>query len=187
MPGTFSHKFDNESFKGPVSIHTDLFIDGKWVPGSNGTTIEYAISLPIPALSLTKSPPFLSVINPATEQVLTKVSEANAKDVDLAVDAAHRAFETTWGHNIPSSKRGLLLNKLADVMESQYDALCAVEALDNGERRCLITRGRSNADRFRNFPVSSHRQDFRMGKECRCRCLYLHHQVLRRLGGQGPR
>ena len=60
------------------------------------------------------------------------MSEATAKDVDLAVEAAHKAFDTTWGPNAPGAVRGALLNKLADAMEAIYDLLCAVEALDNG-------------------------------------------------------
>lgn len=74
----------------------------------------------------------LSVHNPTTGKVLTKVSEGTAKDVDLAVDAAEKAFETTWGHNTSGSKRAALLNKLANIMEAHFDELCAVEALDNG-------------------------------------------------------
>jgi acyl-CoA reductase-like NAD-dependent aldehyde dehydrogenase len=76
--------------------------------------------------------PLLSVLNPTNGELLAKVSEGTAEDVNLAVAAAQRAFDTTWGHNTPGSVRGILLNKLADKMESQYDALCAVEALDNG-------------------------------------------------------
>ena len=74
----------------------------------------------------------LSVLNPTNGELLAKVAEGTAKDVDAAVVAAQKAFDTTWGHNTPGSKRGILLNKLADKMESKYDALCAVEALDNG-------------------------------------------------------
>ena len=71
-------------------------------------------------------------MNPSTGKVLTKVSEGCAKDVDVAVAAAQKAFDTVWGHNCPSAKRGRLLNKLADLMEARFDSLCAVEALDNG-------------------------------------------------------
>lgn len=41
MPGTFDYTFDTPAFKGKVSIPTGLFIGGKWVDGSNKTTIEY--------------------------------------------------------------------------------------------------------------------------------------------------
>ena len=73
-----------------------------------------------------------SVINPSTEKLLTKVSEGTAKDVDLAVAAAQKAFDTVWGTNCPATERGRLLNRFADIMESRFDELCAVEALDNG-------------------------------------------------------
>jgi len=61
-----------------------------------------------------------------------KVAEGTAKDVDRAVEAAHKAFDTTWGSNAPGYQRGTLLNKLADAMQAQHEAFCAVEALDNG-------------------------------------------------------
>jgi aldehyde dehydrogenase (NAD+) len=113
MPSTFNHTFDTPSFKGKTSIQTGLFIGGKWVDGSNNTTID--------------------VINPTNGKVITQISEGTAKDVDLAVEAAQKASDTTWGNNIPGSQRGKLLNKLADLMESRFDELCAVEALDNGK------------------------------------------------------
>jgi aldehyde dehydrogenase (NAD+) len=72
------------------------------------------------------------VYNPTNGKVLTKISEGTTKDVDLAVAAAQKAFDTTWGSNVSGSARGRLLNKLADLMEARYDELCAVEALDNG-------------------------------------------------------
>lgn len=71
-------------------------------------------------------------MNPSTGKVLTKVSEGTPEDVDRAVVAAQKAFDTVWGTHVSGSQRGRLLNKLADVMESRFDELCAVEALDNG-------------------------------------------------------
>ena len=70
---------------------------------------------------------------------MTKVSEGTAKDVDLAVAAAHKAFDTAWGSHSSGGERGRLLNKLADKMESRFDELCAVEALDNGPSRLSET------------------------------------------------
>ena len=72
------------------------------------------------------------MINPATGKVLTKISEGTPKDVDLAVAAAQKASDTTWGSNISGAQRGKLLNKLADLMEARSEELAAVEALDNG-------------------------------------------------------
>lgn len=61
------------------------------------------------------------------------MSEGTSKDVDIAVAAAHKAFSTVWGLNTPGAKRGVLLGKLADLMEKHRDDLSALEALDNGK------------------------------------------------------
>ena len=64
--------------------------------------------------------------------MITKVSEATEEDVDIAVEAAQKAFETTWGLNASGSVRSNLLWKLAELMERNLDELAALEALDNG-------------------------------------------------------
>ena len=64
--------------------------------------------------------------------MITSVSEGTPKDVDLAVDAAQRAFDTTYGLNCSGIERGILLNKLASLIEKHGDELAAIEALDNG-------------------------------------------------------
>jgi aldehyde dehydrogenase (NAD+) len=65
--------------------------------------------------------------------VLTAIAEGTTKDVDRAVDAAKRAYETSWGLKVPGSRRGELLYKLADLMVLHFDELAALEALDNGK------------------------------------------------------
>ena len=52
--------------------------------------------------------------------------------MDIAVEAAQKAFETTWGLNASGSVRSDLLWKLAELMERDFDELAALEALDNG-------------------------------------------------------
>jgi len=69
---------------------------------------------------------------PGTGKLITKVSEATEEDVDIAVEAAQKAFETTWGLNAPGSVRSNLLWKLAQLIERDFDELAALEALDNG-------------------------------------------------------
>jgi aldehyde dehydrogenase (NAD+) len=69
----------------------------------------------------------------ATGKLITSISEATEKDVDLAVAAAEKAFETVWGLNTPGSKRGEALWALAQAMERHKDELAAIESLDNGE------------------------------------------------------
>ncbi|KAJ7595491.1 NAD-dependent aldehyde dehydrogenase [Mycena floridula] len=114
MPGTsFSHNFNTPVYKGEVNFPTGLFINGEWRDGSDGTTID--------------------IVNPTTGKLLTKVSEGTAKDVDLAVAAASKAFETTWGLNAAASLRGDLLNNLATLMRKHQDELAALECIDNGK------------------------------------------------------
>jgi aldehyde dehydrogenase (NAD+) len=72
------------------------------------------------------------VINPSNEKVICSVHEATAKDVDIAVAAARKAFEGSWKAVAPE-QRGRLLNKLADLMERDIDTLAAIESLDNGK------------------------------------------------------
>lgn len=94
----------------------------------------YRVRRPIPQNNLLSHPslPLSSVVNPTSGKLLTKVVEGVAEDVDVAVEAAQKAFDTTWGLNCPAQQRGRLLSKFADIMESRFDELCAVEALDNG-------------------------------------------------------
>ncbi|KAG8907597.1 aldehyde dehydrogenase (NAD(P)(+)) ald5 [Tulasnella sp. 403] len=113
MPGTFNYDFSAHSWQGKSSFSTGLFIDGKFVDGIEGKTI--------------------SVVNPTTGKEICQVSEGTAKDVNLAVKAAHKAFTTTWGLNCPGSERGRLMLKLADLMDQNADELAALEALDNGK------------------------------------------------------
>src|SRR3981189_968287 len=72
------------------------------------------------------------VINPSTEKVICSVHEATEKDVDIAVAAARKAFETTW-RKVTPEQRGKLLVKLSELIEKNADLLAAVEALDNGK------------------------------------------------------
>ncbi|KAK7063661.1 aldehyde dehydrogenase [Favolaschia claudopus] len=113
MPGTFTHKFDTPVYKGTVNVSTGLFINNKFVDGSDTTTID--------------------VLNPTTGKLITTISEATAKDVDIAVKAAQEAYDTTWGLNTSGAERGDLLNKLATIMDGARDELAALEAMDNGK------------------------------------------------------
>ncbi|OJJ45066.1 hypothetical protein ASPZODRAFT_2110930 [Penicilliopsis zonata CBS 506.65] len=89
-----------------------LFINNEFVKGSSGKTFE--------------------TINPTNEKVITSVYEANEKDVDIAVEAARKAFEGEWSRVTPT-ERGRLLVKLADLFERDYETLVAIEVLDNGK------------------------------------------------------
>lgn len=72
------------------------------------------------------------VLNPSTEEPIVSVHEATEKDVDLAVAAARKAFNTTW-RQTSTNERSKLMLKLADIAEKNIDLLAAVESLDNGK------------------------------------------------------
>lgn len=112
MP-TFTHEFKTKPFSGKTSFETGLFIDGKFCDGSDGATID--------------------VVNPTTGKVIAKVSEGTRKDVDLAVAAAQKAYNTVWGLKTPGQERGKLLIKLAELIEANADEIAAIETLDNGK------------------------------------------------------
>jgi len=72
-------------------------------------------------------------INPATGEVLAKVSEGGAQDIDLAVKAARRAFEEGPWKTISSSERGKLLRRVADIIREREDELAKLDTLDCGK------------------------------------------------------
>ncbi|EIW74570.1 aldehyde dehydrogenase [Coniophora puteana RWD-64-598 SS2] len=113
MPTTFNQDFKTPTYSGKVAFNTGVYINGEFRDGSDSTTID--------------------IINPTTGRVLTKISEATAKDVDIAVEAAQKAFETSWGLKCPGAQRSILLNRLADLMEKNHDELAAIEAIDVGK------------------------------------------------------
>jgi acyl-CoA reductase-like NAD-dependent aldehyde dehydrogenase len=89
-----------------------LFIDGKWVNALSGKTFES--------------------INPGTGEINAVVSEAGVEDVDLAVKAARKAFESGPWANMAPTDRGRLLYKAAQKMWEKADFLAEVESIDNG-------------------------------------------------------
>jgi acyl-CoA reductase-like NAD-dependent aldehyde dehydrogenase len=96
-----------------------LLIDGKQVSSSSGRSFE--------------------TIDPATEEVITTVAEADANDVDLAVAAARRALESAWGH-MRASERGQILMRFADLLERNGDEIAAIESRDAGKPIAAVQR-----------------------------------------------
>ncbi|ODV96363.1 hypothetical protein PACTADRAFT_67808 [Pachysolen tannophilus NRRL Y-2460] len=91
---------------------TGLFINNEFVASKQGKTFE--------------------VLNPSTEDVICDVYESREEDVDLAVDAASKAFNSEWSSQDPAI-RGEYLLKLADLIEEHSEVLAGIEALDNGK------------------------------------------------------
>ena len=90
-----------------------LFIDGKWCQSASGKSFE--------------------TVDPSTNQVICRVAEGDAADVELAVAAARRAFDSGPWSRMSASERGRLIYKLADLIESHQEDLAALESLDNGK------------------------------------------------------
>ena len=80
----------------------------------------------------TKPTNLYKTISPATEEVLAEVSHGSAKDVDLAVRAARKAFEQTWS-KLPGSERGKYLYRIARIIQERARELAVAETLNNGK------------------------------------------------------
>ncbi|MDJ1502277.1 aldehyde dehydrogenase family protein [Xanthocytophaga agilis] len=70
-------------------------------------------------------------ISPIDGRSFTKVARSTKEDIDLALDAAHKAF-ATWSKSSAAYRSNILL-KIADIMEKNLDYLAAVETVDNGK------------------------------------------------------
>ena len=108
-----------------------LFIGGQWRDASDGATFK------------TKCP--------ADGEVLAECAQATREDVDDAVKAAWKAFET-W-KNVPVNERAVILNKIADIIDENKEFLAMVESLDNGKpiRETMAVDVPMSAQHFRYF------------------------------------
>lgn len=80
-----------------------------------------------------------AVINPATEEAIAEVPQADYADVEKAVQAAATAF-TTWSKTTPA-ERSTLLYKLAEALEAKTADLAQIESLNAGKPTKLVTNG----------------------------------------------
>ena len=110
-----------------------MLIGGQWVESASGKTFD--------------------TINPSTGSVLAKVAEGDSEDINRAVAAARKAFESGPWPKLTPSQRGRLLWKLADLIEQHAEELAQLETLDNG-KPIRYSRGGDvplTADHFRYF------------------------------------
>src|SRR6476469_2340246 len=63
-----------------------------------------------------KSGKYFDSINPATEEKLAEIAEANARDVDLAVKSARKAYKKVWS-KMPGRERGKYLFRIARLIQ----------------------------------------------------------------------
>ena len=117
----------------------DNFIGGEWVAPAKGLYFENP--------------------TPVTGQTFCEVARSDEADVDKALDAAHAAAQA-WGKTAPA-ERASILNKIADRIEENTEALAVAEVWDNGKpvREALAADIPLAADHFRYFAAAIRAQE----------------------------
>src|ERR1043165_4979125 len=95
-----------------INKQYDLFINGKFVKPSSGK--------------------YFDTINPATEEKLSEVAEANAADVDKAVKAARNAYERVW-KKMPASERAKYIFRISRMIQERAREFAVIESMDGGK------------------------------------------------------
>ncbi len=96
-----------------VATPRPMLINGRWIKAANGKTFPS--------------------YDPSTGEVLAKVAEGTAADINEAVKAARAAFDHGPWRKMTASERGRLIWKLADLLESNTEEFAQLESLDNGK------------------------------------------------------
>jgi len=91
--------------------NVNLFIDGAWRPAIGGKT--------------------LSVLNPATGEAIGTVAHAEKADLDLALAAAQKGFET-W-RKVSAHERYRLMRKAADILRSRAGDIATLMTMEQGK------------------------------------------------------
>ncbi|MDB5697837.1 MAG: betaine-aldehyde dehydrogenase [Alphaproteobacteria bacterium] len=103
------HACPSETF---LSRPLRLLIDGEWVDAQSGETFEFE--------------------DPSTGEVIGSAAAAGPADIDRAVVAARRAFDSGPWPAMPAVERARLMNRLADLIDADADELARLESLDGG-------------------------------------------------------
>jgi succinate-semialdehyde dehydrogenase/glutarate-semialdehyde dehydrogenase len=90
---------------------THLFLNGEWREAAAKESLE--------------------IINPATEEVIGKVSHARKEDLDIALNAAENAFNS-W-KNVSAYERSKILRKAADIVRSKADQIATLMTMEQGK------------------------------------------------------
>jgi aldehyde dehydrogenase (NAD+) len=93
-----------------VQVKDAFFLDGQWVPAEGRES--------------------LTVVNPATEELVASVPAGTEQDIDRAVVAARAAF-STWSLTSPAD-RAALLSAAADALEARTDEVAALITSEMG-------------------------------------------------------
>ena len=128
----------------PIKTRYDNWINGKYTAPVRGQ--------------------YFSNPTPITGQPLCDVARSTAEDVELALDAAHAAADR-WGRTSPA-ERALILNRIADRVEENLDALAVIETIDNGKpiRESMAADMPLVVDHFRYFAGCLRAQEGRLSQ-----------------------
>ena len=95
-----------------INAQYELFINGKWQKPKSGK--------------------YFDTINPANEKVLARVAEAGEADVDAAVKAARKAYDTVWSR-MPASERAKYIYRIARLLQEKAREFAVIESMDGGK------------------------------------------------------
>ena len=117
--------------KANLDARYDLYINGQWVPASDGKVF--------------------TAYNPATGEKLAECAEATKEDVDSAVKAAWAAFPA-W-RDMGIAERAGILEKIADIIDENAELLATIESMDNGKpiRETMAIDVPYSSDHFRYY------------------------------------
>ncbi|WP_065572535.1 5-carboxymethyl-2-hydroxymuconate semialdehyde dehydrogenase [Micrococcus luteus] len=122
------------------------YIDGEFVDSIDGDTFE--------------------VLDPVTNEPYLTAASGKAADIDRAVAAAKRAFESgEWSQSLPR-QRSRVLHRIADIMESRGDQLAEMECFDTGlpikQAKGQAARAAENFRFFADLIVAQHDDTFKV-------------------------
>ncbi|WP_298254103.1 aldehyde dehydrogenase family protein [uncultured Arthrobacter sp.] len=134
------------------------WIGGEWVPPAKGQYFEN--------------------ISPVTGKVFCEVARGTAEDIDLALDAAHKAAPG-WGKT-SVAERASVLNRIADRMEENLEMLAVADSWDNGKpvREALAADIPLAIDHFRYFASAIRAQEGRLSQLDEDMTAYHYHEPL---------
>ncbi|WP_108308174.1 acetaldehyde dehydrogenase ExaC [Metalysinibacillus jejuensis] len=117
----------------------DNFIGGEWVSPVKGV--------------------YFDNVSPVNGKVFTKAAKSSAEDIELALDAAHKAKDA-WGKT-SAAERAKILNKIADRIEENLEMIAVAETWDNGKavRETLNADIPLAVDHFRYFAAAIRSQE----------------------------
>jgi aldehyde dehydrogenase len=117
--------------KAPYKSRYDNFIGGKWTAPKAGR--------------------YFDNISPVNGRIICQIARSDAADIEAALDAAHAAADS-WGKT-SVAERALILNRIADRMEENLEALAIAETWDNGKpvRETMAADLPLAIDHFRYF------------------------------------